>query len=283
MRILVLGANGMLGNTVVRFLSIDKKNRVYATLRKSSKILEEKTSNVHFLKNISLESEDGLLRTFALSRPDVVINCVGLVKQLKSSQLPIESILINSLLPHRIARLCEFSNARFIHISTDCVFSGKLGNYSEDDIPDANDLYGRSKLMGEVCYGRSITLRTSIIGHEIERSIGLLEWFLKQEYSIKGYQKAIFSGLPTVELARVISDYIIPNENLTGLYHVAAKPISKFHLLEIINEIYKKRINIQPDDELTIDRSLDASYFNKMTGYKAPDWYSLISKMKDFL
>jgi dTDP-4-dehydrorhamnose reductase len=234
------------------------------------------------LHGIHADQPDSLLAAFAHSRPEVVINCVGLVKQLAGADDPLEAIPINALLPHRLARLCELAQARLVHISTDCVFSGGQGNYRETDVPDAWDLYGRSKLLGEVSDRHAITLRTSIIGHELGRDHGLVGWFLSQQGCVKGYTEAIFSGLPTCELARVVRDHVIPNIDLHGLYHVAAEPISKHDLLHIVNRIYGKALQIEPDDRVRINRSLDGSRFKQATGYVAPAWPDLIAQMYEF-
>ena len=223
-----------------------------------------------------------LQHLLTLTTPDVVINCIGLIKQLPSAHDPISAIKINALLPHQLAQVCAARNARLIHISTDCVFSGSKGLYRESDTPDATDLYGRTKLMGEIDYGNALTLRTSIIGPELHSNSSLLDWFLSQTGSVKGFTKAVFSGLPTVEMARVIADYVIPRPKLTGLYHVSSQPINKCALLSLIAQIYQKDIHIVPDDELVIDRSLNSDRFYEDTGYRAPQWDELITRMHRF-
>jgi dTDP-4-dehydrorhamnose reductase len=282
MRILVLGASGMLGNAMLRVLSQQHNWAVYGTLRSTNLALQELAPRAKLLHGIHADQPDSLIAAFIQSCPQVVINCVGLVKQLASADDPLEAIPINGLLPHRLAKLCELTQARLVHISTDCVFSGNLGNYRESDLPDANDLYGRSKLIGEVNNRNSITLRTSMIGHELGRDHGLVGWFLSQQGRIKGYTEAIFSGLPTYELVRVVRDFVIPNPDLHGLYHVAAEPISKHDLLHIVNLKYGKNLQIEPDDKLKINRSLDGSRFREATGYEAPAWPDLIAQMHEF-
>jgi len=282
MRILVLGASGMLGNAVIRILAQNDDFMVFGTLRGSQPMLKVIAPSVRLLQGIYVDQQDSLLKAFTESRPDVVINCVGLVKQLANADDPLEAIPINSLLPHRIAKMCELVNARLIHISTDCVFSGQRGGYSESDQPDSHDLYGRSKLLGEVSKSNAITLRTSIIGHELNSANGLVGWFLSQSGTVKGYRRAIFSGLPTCELGRVIRDEVIPRVNLYGVYHVASEPISKYELLNLIKQKYGKDIEIVPDDFLILDRSLNYDRFREVTNYVPPDWSSLISQMKAF-
>ena len=282
MRVLVLGASGMLGNAMLRVLSEQHDLVVHGTLRSPNLALQELVPRAQLIHNIHADHLDSLITAFAQARPQVVINCVGLVKQLACADDPLEAIPINGLLPHRLARLCELTNARLVHISTDCVFSGNKGNYRESDLPDAEDLYGRSKLIGEVAYRHAITLRTSIIGHELARDHSLVGWFISQQKQIKGYTEAIFSGLPTNELARVVRDFVIPNSKLHGLFHVAAEPISKYELLQIINLEYGKNLHIEPDDQVKINRSLDGSLFRGATGYVAPEWTYLIRKMREF-
>ena len=268
MRILVLGASGMLGNTVVRVLSENIDWQVYGTVRsKSSKQFFQESIAQRLLAGVDVEQQDSLTQTFIRTCPDVVINCIGLVKQLAEADNPLHAVPINTLLPHRLARLCELSRARLVHISTDCVFAGDKGAYCESDASDAEDLYGKSKYLGEVDFPHAITLRTSIIGHELQSAHGLIDWFLSQQGKCKGYTRAIFSGLPTVVLARIIRDVVIPHSKLHGVYHVAAKPISKYDLLKMVAEVYGKNIEIMPDDKLIIDRSLNAERFQVATGY----------------
>jgi dTDP-4-dehydrorhamnose reductase len=209
----------------------------------------------------------------------VVVNCAGLTKHKPEADDPMVSIPINALMPHRLAALCKLVGARLIHVSTDCVFSGNKGGYVEDDFADARDVYGKSKALGEVHYPHTITLRTSTIGHELQSQYGLLDWFLSQEGQCKGYARAVFSGLPTVIFAQVVRDQVIPHIELSGLYHIAAQPIAKFELLKLIADVYGKTIDIVRDENLTIDRSLDAKRFQLATGYVAPDWPELIKLM----
>lgn len=283
MRILILGASGMLGNAVFRFLSDDKNFRTQGTVRgEYSKFFFADSLRSGIISGIDVENHDSLIRLFEKSKPDVVVNCIGLVKQLEDADDPLVSIPMNSLLPHRLAKLCAIVGARLIHMSTDCVFSGLKGMYKEVDVADASDLYGRSKLLGEVDYPNAITLRTSIIGHELNGARSLICWFLSQNQSVKGYKKAIFSGLPTVEIARIIRDYVLPNPDLHGVYHVSADPINKHDLLHLVAQCYGKSIEIVEDATLIIDRSLDSSRFQIATGFKSESWPRLVGLMKEF-
>ena len=283
MRILILGASGMLGSTLFRYFSSQSGVEVYGTARSfhSVRTLPE-ALHAHLKLNVDVENADHLLKAFAEVRPDVVLNCVGIVKQLSEADDPLTAIPINSLLPHRLAKLFATSGARLIHFSTDCVFSGSKGLYAECDTPDAADLYGRSKLLGEVDYANAITLRTSLIGHELAGNRSLVSWFLTQNGSVKGYRRAIFSGLPTIEIARVVHEHVLPNPDLCGLYHLSVDPISKFDLLRLVAHVYGKSIEIIPDDEFVIDRSLDSSRFRAETGYSPKPWPDLIQAMHDF-
>lgn len=204
------------------------------------------------------------------------------MKQLADAEDPLQAIPINAMLPHRLSRLCELAGARLVQISTDCVFSGEKGNYRESDPSDAKDLYGKSKFIGELSSPHTITLRTSIIGHELQSAHGLLGWFLSQEERYNGYAKAIFSGLPTVVLAQIFRDEVIPRPELSGVYHVAGQPISKYDLLKLIATVYGKQIEIVRDDKFVIDRSLNAERFREATGYVAPEWPTLIKTMHSY-
>ena len=282
MKILVLGASGMLGNAMLRVMSAQETWSVFGTVRGIVPALHAAAPRALLIPGVHADQPDSLLAAFAQARPDVVINCVGLVKQLSNAEDPLVAVPINTLLPHRLARMCEMARARLVHVSTDCVFSGKQGNYTESDLADAQDVYGRSKLLGEVDYPHAVTLRTSIIGHELRSAYGLIDWFLSQQARVKGYTEAVFSGLPTCELARVVRDFVIPHASLRGVYHVAAEPISKHDLLQIVNREYGKNLQIKPDDQVKINRSLDASRFRETTGYVASAWPDLIAKMREF-
>jgi dTDP-4-dehydrorhamnose reductase len=283
MRVLVLGVSGMLGNAVFRLLADSPGFDVTGTARSAaigSRFREDLRPRI--LAGVDVEQFDSLARAFEAARPEVVINCIGLVKQLADADDPLAALPINSILPHRLARLCALSGARLVHVSTDCVYLGSRGMYKESDPPDAQDLYGRSKLLGEVDYPHAITLRTSIIGHELGSAHGLVGWFLSQTGSVRGYTRAIFSGLPTVELAAVIRDHVIAEPSLHGLYHVAAAPIAKYELLRLVAAQYRKSIEIVPDDRVAIDRSLDGARFRAATGYEAPPWPELVRRMHAF-
>jgi dTDP-4-dehydrorhamnose reductase len=281
MKVLVLGVTGMLGNAVFRVFCGDANFETWGTLRSASgKRAFSDSTHGRLLDNIDVLDQDALCAVLARVRPDVVINCIGLIKQLADAKNPLSALPVNSMLPHRLSALCDLSGARLIHVSTDCVFSGRKGGYVETDVSDAEDLYGKSKYIGEVRdQPHAVTLRTSIIGHELRSNHALIDWFLSQSGSVKGFERAIFSGLPTVELALVMKDFVLSNPALHGLYHVAAAPISKLELLQLVAEQYEKDIEIVPEREFLIDRSLDGSRFNAATGYTAPPWPELVARM----
>lgn len=281
MKILILGVTGMLGSTVFRHLSQDCNLNVWGTLRAAAgvKYFSEKNQK-KLIVNVDVLDDNSLVNVLTEIRPDVVINCIGLIKQLSNANDPLSVLPINAMLPHRLAKLCALADIRLIHISTDCVFNGRKGMYKEDDTSDAEDLYGKSKYIGELHdLSHVVTLRTSIIGHELNSHSSLVDWFLSQDGVVNGYKKAIFSGLPTIELADVIKDYVIPNTNLQGLYHVSVTPIDKYSLLNLIASVYSKDIEIEADEKVKIDRSLDSSRFREETGYVPPIWPHLIKKM----
>ncbi len=281
--VLVLGASGMLGHAVLRVFSAHAGCTTVGTVRSAGaqRALPEAVRSLVRV-GVDVENLDSLTQIIAVVRPTIVINCVGVVKQLADAHDPLVALPINALLPHRLARLCALAGARLIHVSTDCVFSGSTGTYREDQPSDAQDLYGRSKYLGEVDGPHVVTLRTSIIGHELGSAHGLVGWFLSQEKTVKGYTKAIFSGFPTVELARIMRDVVVPRPELHGLYHVSSAPIAKYDLLCLIAKAYGKTIDIVPDERLVIDRSLDSTRFKQATGYVPPTWIELVEQMRRF-
>lgn len=278
-RVLVLGATGMLGHKLWQVFGplLD----THVTVRASADAVRrmELFDPARTVGGVSAERFDTVERAVAGVRPDVVVNCIGIVKQAAAARDPITSISINSLFPHRLAALCRTEGLRLIQISTDCVFSGRVGRYTEDDLPDPVDLYGRSKLLGEVADGDCLTVRTSIIGRELAGANGLLEWFLAQEGSVRGFRRAIFSGLTTQALARLLASVVCDHGGLTGIRHVASEPISKFDLLCMLKDAYRSRLEIVPDDEFVCDRSLDARKFEHDTQLHAPPWDEMVAEL----
>lgn len=280
MKILILGVSGMLGSAVYRYLCSNTIHTIFGTMRSEGGKYLTPFKNGKIFESVDVLRSDELIGCINKVQPDVVINCVGLIKQVQKANDPLHVLPINSIFPHRLEKVCMLARSRLIHISTDCVFSGKKGAYQETDVSDAEDLYGKSKFIGELReFDHSVTLRTSIIGHELRSGNSLVEWFLSQSGEVKGYKNAIFSGVPTIELARIISDFVIDKPELSGLYHVSADPIDKYSLLKLISEVYGKDIEIVADTELCIDRSLDSSRFRLLTGYNPLSWKQLIHSM----
>jgi len=280
-RVLVLGATGMLGHVLFSQWFGVNDLEVFGTVRdrgEASRWFSPELIN-NCLGQVDAFNFDSLVAAMAEVKPEVVVNCIGVIKQSALARDPITSIYLNSLLPHRLALACRLAGARLIQLSTDCIFDGARGNYREEDQVSAQDLYGKSKALGEVTSEGCLTLRTSIIGHELRGKLGLIEWFLAQENEVQGFNRAIFSGLPTVTFAGIIRDYLLKGPAITGVYHISAAPIAKYDLLKLVAKEYGKKIAIIPDDGLKVDRSLDSSAFRKLTGYMPPAWPELVAEM----
>ena len=267
MLVLILGGGGMLGHQVWAAARQRFDARVAVRQRPQSPLFDDE----RVIEGFDAADFDGVRRLVERVRPDAVVNCVGVVKQLAAAKDPIASITINALFPHVVARLAP----RVIQISTDCVFSGTRGHYRESDTPDPIDLYGRSKLLGELD-APHLTLRTSIVGREFGTSHGLLEWFLRQR-NARGYTRALFSGVSTNVLARIVCDVV--ERPLEGLYHVAGEAISKYDLLVLLNETFDAHIAIEPDDRVVIDRTLDGARFAAATGIAIPSWRAMAEEL----
>lgn len=273
----------MLGHAVFNEFWRDKRHEAWGTVRtESGKRFFSDSSRQRLISGVDVRNEHAVVGVLNRVRPGVVINAVGVIKQLEIANDPLIVLPVNAMFPHKLAGLCGLLGVRMIQLSSDCVYSGHAGNYVESDIADAEDLYGRSKYIGEVHdQPHVLTLRTSGIGHELDSKHGLLEWFLSQRGRVKGFAKAIYSGLPSVELARVIQEFVLPRPEMNGLYHVSAKPISKLDLLTLIAAVYEKKITIDPDDAVRVDRSLSSGRFTHATGYVAVDWPELIVGMHE--
>lgn len=281
-KVFIIGITGMLGSTLLKKLASNNQLDVYGSSRKSNPIKSHEHINYKHIGKLDILDDDILFDHISSVKPEIIINCAGVIKQIKSAQNPLDIIPVNSLFPHKLEKFCSSKKIRLIHISTDCVFSGQKGNYKEEDISDAEDLYGKSKHIGEVYGENSLTLRTSIIGHENGTSNSLLEWFLLQSNKTEGYKNAIFSGLTTLELSSIIEVVIIKFKDLSGLYQVSSKPISKFDLLTLIKKIYEKDIDIIPSYKVEINRSLNSEKFQNKTGIAIPEWGSMIKSMHKF-
>ena len=285
MDILILGGAGMLGHKLFQRLR-QSHPETFCTIRGSVNegALREvelfHTGNV--IENCDASDFPAVERLLLQHKPRVVINCIGIIKQRAEAKRPIPSIEINSLLPHRLASVCEAWRGRFIHFGTDCVFSGQAGNYSETDFSDAHDLYGRTKFLGEVVCGRALTLRTSIIGRELLHRESLFEWFLQQNHKrISGFTRAMFSGVTTNYMARVVERLIDDHPNLAGLYQVTSQTISKFNLLCLFKDAYQLDVEIVPESKFFCDRSMKGDKFAQATGLVCPSWPELVAELSD--
>jgi len=279
-RILILGGDGMLGHQLLK--SWQGKHEVRVTLRGDSIRyagygLFTPENSFYGVDVLDFSSVEQVVRIF---RPEAVVNAIGIVKQRIEAHDAILSLEVNSLLPHRLSQLCKKVGARLIHLSTDCVFSGGRGMYTEDDLEDARDLYGRSKLMGEVHDAHAVTLRTSIIGLELSRNKSLIEWFLAQSGQVKGFTRAVYSGFTTSEMARIIEQVLLEHRSMSGLWHVASEPISKYALLaELSGLMQRSDIDLLPENDFFCERSLDATRFNTATGYQPPSWHDMLKEL----
>lgn len=280
MRVMILGAAGMLGHKLLQQWS--GAFEVAATLRGTldASAVKSLGLDLPFYEGVSAEDLGPLERALDDFRPQAVVNCIGIVKQLREASDPIVSISVNALFPHRLAIACGEREARLINISTDCVFSGRQGPYTEDDAADPNDLYGQTKRLGEVTNPGCCTLRSSIIGRELNRGTGLLEWFLHQPGPrIQGFRRALYTGFTTIAFAEILRRVIVEQPDLYGLWHVASEAISKFELLKLVRDIYGVDIDIDPYDDFVCDRRLDGSRFRRTTGIDSPPWREMIRQM----
>jgi len=278
MRILILGGSGMLGHALLQTLT--SGHDVRATLHhplahyRQWPLFHAENS----FDNVDVRAPEALARTFGQFQPQAVLNCVGVVKQRHDADV-LETIEINAAVPHRLAQLCRDAGARLIHLSTDCIFSGRRGMYSEADTADAEDLYGRTKYLGELHAPHCVTLRTSFIGRELSGRLGLLEWFLAQEGPVKGFRRAIFSGFTALELCRIIERLLTQFPAASGVYHVSSAPIDKCTLLHLLRDHFGVKIDIRGDDAVVVDRSLDSSRFRREFGYRPPAWADMVKEL----
>jgi dTDP-4-dehydrorhamnose reductase len=281
-RVLVLGAAGMLGHKLFQCLSASRDTLAVVRLpwAELSGLARQILPRERTLDGVDAADWDGLAKKLDDVRPAVVINCIGVIKQRAEACSAIPSLTINALLPHRLAEHLALWGGRLIHFSTDCVFSGTRGHYLEDDQSDAVDLYGKSKYLGEVATGNAITLRTSIIGRELTGHRSLLDWFLLQRgKSIRGFRRAIYSGITTNQMASVVQLIIDEHPTLSGLFQVVSEPIGKYDLLILLREAYGLDTPIEPDDSEICDRSMQGDRFAGATGWQAPTWPEMVAQL----
>jgi dTDP-4-dehydrorhamnose reductase len=279
MRVLVLGATGTLGHRLC--LDWAERFECWGTVRAPvDEPVARLLAATHLITGVAAEQPATVRSALEQAKPDVVVNCIGAVKQAEAGQRPAPAIRTNSLFPQEVAEICAESSARMVHVSTDCVFSGRRGNYSEDDVPDAGDVYGRSKLLGEVTGPGLLTLRTSLIGRELRSSLGLLEWLISNRGgSVKGFSRAVFSGLTTIALAEEIGAVLEEHPDLEGVWHLASEPIDKFELLTLLDRELELEIEIVRDDGVIVDRSLDSSRLRRKTGREPRRWDEMVEQL----
>ncbi len=280
MRLLILGGSGMLGHQLWR--GLHAQHDTWVTLRRpvADFAVHNLFDEAKAIQFDDITDDTALERALGQAKPEAVINCVGLIKQRDEASDEALTLRVNAEFPHRLAKRCGEAGARLIHFSTDCIFAGTKGNYTESDPSDAADLYGQSKHQGEVADAHSVTLRTSVIGHELATNLALLDWFLSQRgQAISGFTKAIYSGFTTLEMARIVDRILTQHPALSGVWHVASEPISKFALLQLCREKLGWEGVIEPNDEFVCDRSLNADRFNQATGYTPPSWEAMISEL----
>jgi dTDP-4-dehydrorhamnose reductase len=281
--VMVLGAGGMLGHKLFQVL----RERFPGTIGTTREPVSESAlrgvtllSGPDVIAGVDVARFDSFRERLARIAPAVIVNCVGIIKQRDAAKSAIPSITINSLFPHLLAEAAAEWGGRIIHFSTDCVFSGRRGQYTEEDQSDAEDLYGRSKFLGEVAAANAVTLRTSIIGRELSRHQSLLDWFLAQNgRTVRGYRRVIYSGISTTEMAKVVARVIEQKPAPSGVFHVVSEPISKYELLLLIRDAYNLDIDVQPDDAQVLDRSMRGEKFERATGWRAPAWPDMIREM----
>lgn len=282
-KVIVLGASGMLGHKVFEVLSKTNGYEVSGTVTRKASFagLLPNYFEKNIIEGIYADRIETVRDLLVSKKPDAVINCIGVIKQNESSKDTKNCIILNALFPNQVSEICDEIGSRFITIATDCVFDGQKGSsYFDDELPTCHDVYGMTKYLGEIRNGNALTLRTSIIGHELNSNLSLLDWFLSQKTEkTKGYKKAIFSGFTTLAFAKLLAEKIIPNKDLKGFYQISVNPISKYDLLEIVAKIYRKNIELIPDENLSMNRSLNSDKLRKIISYKPPEWEDLIADM----
>jgi dTDP-4-dehydrorhamnose reductase len=282
MKVLVIGGDGMLGHRLLLDLAAIHEVRVSLRRNTANYVHLNLFDQFNSYFGVDVRHQESVLEVLADFRPEAIVNAAGIVKQRDEAKQSIPSIEVNALFPHQLAVMAQACQARLIHLSTDCVFSGSRGGYTELDQPDPVDLYGRSKLLGEVRRPGCLTLRTSIIGLELANRHGLVEWFLAQKGPVPGYRRAMYSGFTTQELTRIINNLITHHFPLTGVWHVASQPISKHDLLtNLAGHLAEEDRWVEPNDDFVCDRTLNADAFNRVTGYSPPTWDEMLEELAE--
>jgi dTDP-4-dehydrorhamnose reductase len=278
MRVCILGSGGMLGHMLVRVLS--ETHDVYGTSKQewsAASGLAKFLSKEKWIAGVDAKDITTVDDFFREHQFDVVINCIGVVKQRGHRTSEDEMIEVNAHFPHKLLRICDASDARLIQISTDCVFSGNKGNYLVTDNPDPIDIYGSSKLAGEIVDDHNLTIRTSHVGRELSNFTSLFEWILNNRgKKVVGYSNAIYSGLTTFSLSVVINSLLTTGSSINGLVHVASSPISKFQLITELNNRLDLGLDIKIDDSVVLNRSLLSSDQITQHGIEIPSWDQML-------
>ena len=280
MRILILGGTGMLGHQLYQHLS-SRFPDTYATIRQSCSNykLGKLINSGRIIESVDVTEFPVLTGIMKCVRPDVILNCIGVTKRRKEANEAIHAVTLNSLLPHMLAEWGRKNSSKVINFSTDCVFDGKAGNYDDDSATNAVDLYGKTKAIGEIQGENALTLRSSFIGTELDGGTELLEWFIAQTGTVKGFKNAIYSGLTTLELSRVIEKILVQHPGAIGVYNVSSDPISKYELLVLIRDKMHLNIEVIPDENMRCDRSLNSSRFRQEFNYVPPSWKAMVDEL----
>jgi len=283
MKVLIFGATGMLGSSISREYSRDKSFKVFAVVRSDINLINFKrfAPGVRIIRFNDFNSKDDLKKLIGEIKPNIIFNCLGVIKQKIKNDISVSDLYFyNSYFPKMISYLIPI-DCSLVHFSTDCVFSGNKGNYTETDFPDPVDDYGYSKYYGEIAQENCVTIRTSIIGHGLLPNSSLIDWFLAQNNECYGYINAIYSGFPTNVLAKIIKDNLFKNGKLliNGVFHLSSESISKLKLLERVSNIYKHNINIIHDDKIQINRTLSCNLIKSKLNIKIPTWDEMILDM----
>ncbi len=281
MRILILGGTGILGHQLYKHMSSHFPD-TFATIRQSRTKyqLSNITDESKIIECVDVTEFHILTGIMNSVKPDVILNCTGFTKRRKDVNEVINSIKLNALFPHLLAEWGRNNSVRVINFSTDCVFDGMTGNYSDVSPTNAVDLYGKTKAIGEIRGENALTLRSSFIGTELENGTELLEWFLGQTGgTVRGFKNAIYSGLTTLELSRVIEKIIIHYPGANGIYNVSSDPISKYELLLLIRDKMHLNVEVLPDENVICDRSLNSSKFRQEFNYVPPRWELMIDEL----
>ena len=271
-KILIFGAYGMAGHMVSQYLKT-KDDYQITDICHNRRL--DNNSILMDIRDIELVKE-----LIIKQSPLIIINCIGILPN-KADQKPKDAIFINSYFPRFLEDFADYRDIKIIHLSTDCVFSGRNGQYREDSLRDGQGVYARTKSLGEIKNNRDLTIRTSIIGPELkDDGLGLFDWFMKQDSQIGGYNRVIWTGVTTLQLAQSIAQLI--KDDVTGLYHLVPEDsITKYELLNIINKVFNKGINIKKKADPVSDKSL----INTRTDYEAniPDYENMIRELREFM